>query len=90
MHQPLSPKRQVPASMAFITDNNRPPTALATSSHRLPNRLWGRLCGPLSSHPWVGGGHPEGPEEWPPEGPEEWPVYTAGTKTSTVFKGGQA
>ena len=33
--QPRSPWRQVPASMAFVTDSNRPPTALATSSNRL-------------------------------------------------------
>ena len=29
--------------------SNRPPTALATSSNRLPNRLWGRLSGPFPS-----------------------------------------
>ena len=29
--QPLSPWRGVPASMAFVTDSNRPPTALATA-----------------------------------------------------------
>ena len=40
--QPLSPWRQVPASMVFVTDSNRP-TALAISSYRLSDRLWGRL-----------------------------------------------
>ena len=47
--QPLSPRRQVPASMAFVTDSNRPqpqqppPTAFATSSNGLSNCPWGRL-----------------------------------------------
>ena len=63
--QPLSPKRQVPASMAFETDSNRPPTALATSSNRLPNRLWGRLRGPFPSDASLGGGG--GREEEEPE-----------------------
>ena len=31
------------ASMSFVTDSNRPPTALATPSNRLPNRFWGHL-----------------------------------------------
>ena len=31
------------SAMAFVTDSNRPQTALATPSNRLPNRLWGRL-----------------------------------------------
>ena len=35
--------------MAFITHSNRPPTASATSSNRLSNRLWGHLCGPFPS-----------------------------------------
>ena len=45
--QPMShrclPNGKVPGSMAFVTDSNRPPTALATSSNRLSNRFWGRL-----------------------------------------------
>ena len=44
-----SPWRQAPASMAFITHSNRPPTASATYSNRLSNRLWGHLCGPFPS-----------------------------------------
>ena len=36
--------------MAFVTDSNRPPTALATSSNRLSNGCWGRLRGPFSSN----------------------------------------
>ena len=40
---PLSPWRHVPASMAFVTDSNRPPTALVPSSNRPPTRLRGRL-----------------------------------------------
>ena len=32
-----------PASMAFVTDSNRPSTASATSSNRLSKRLWGLL-----------------------------------------------
>ena len=39
---PLSPSRQVPASMAFVTDSNRP-QPLGQSSNRLPDRLWGHL-----------------------------------------------
>ena len=35
--------------MAFVTDSNRPPTALATPSNRLPNRFWGHLRGPCPS-----------------------------------------
>ena len=37
--QPRSSWRQVPASMVFVTDSNRPPTALATSSNRLSSRV---------------------------------------------------
>ena len=33
----------MPGSTAFVTDSNRPPTALATSSNRLSNRFRGRL-----------------------------------------------
>ena len=59
--RPLSPSRQVPASLACVTDSNRPPTALATSSNRLPNRLWGCLQDPFpynASLPGRGrGGH---------------------------------
>ena len=35
--------------MTFVTDSNRPPTALATSSNRLSNRFWGRRRGPFPS-----------------------------------------
>ena len=48
--QPLSPWRQVPASMVFVPNSNRPPSVLATSSNRLPNRFWGRLWGPFPSN----------------------------------------
>ena len=53
----LSPQPQVPASVAFVTDSKPPPpTALATSSNRLPNRPWGRLGGPFPSNASLGGG----------------------------------
>ena len=42
--------------MAFVTDSNRPPTALATPSNRLPNRCWGCLRGPFPSNASVGRG----------------------------------
>ena len=48
--QPLSPSRQVPASMAFVTDSTRHPTALPASSNRLCTRFWGRLRGPFRSN----------------------------------------
>ena len=40
----------MPASTAFVTDSNRLQTASATSSNRLSNRCWGRLCGPFPSN----------------------------------------
>ena len=49
---------EVPASMAIVTDSNRPPTASATSSNRLSNRFWGRLWGPFPSDASVGGPFP--------------------------------
>ena len=45
-HAPPVPLRDPPA---LVTDSNRPPTASATSSNRLPNRFWGRLQGPSLS-----------------------------------------
>ena len=54
--QPLSPRRQVPASTAFVTDSNRPPTASATPSNRLSNRFWGRLRGAFPSNASLGPG----------------------------------
>ena len=44
----------MPASMAFVTDSNRPPTDWATSSNRLPNRL----RGPFPSNASLGTGPP--------------------------------
>ena len=55
--QPLSPRRQVPASMAFVTDSNRPqslgqppPTACLTASGAASD------VPSLLMHPWEGGG----------------------------------
>ena len=42
--------------MAFVTDSNRPPTALAASSNRLSNRFWGRFPGPFPSNASLGTG----------------------------------
>ena len=55
--QPLSPGRRVPASTAFVTDSNRPPTALATSSNRRSNRLQSRLGGAFPSNASLVVGH---------------------------------
>ena len=61
--QPLSPWRQVPASMAFVTDSNRPqplrqppPTALKTIHFCAQFRMWAHHCPPP---PPLKGGHCE-------------------------------
>ena len=64
--QPLSPGRQVPASMAFVTDSNRsqplwqpPPTACLTASGAASE------VPPLLMHPW---GRPPPPPRSTPGG----------------------
>ena len=58
--QPLSLTLSLTANTSFngICNRQQPPsTALATSSVCLPNRSWGRLCGPFPSL-GGGGGYP--------------------------------
>ena len=52
-----------------------PPTALATSSNRLPNRLWGRLLDPSPSNASLP--------------PEHQAQTTTGASTSTGIRGKQ-
>ena len=46
----------MPASISFVTDSSPPPTALATSSNRLSNRLWGLPLRSLPSNASRAGG----------------------------------